>query len=244
MDFSDGRPVAVAESAGRGENMADKGVSGIILWGGAGQAIVLGELYARLKIPIVAIVDDDPKITSPFSDVPLYSGVDFKARLLPRLSNEERSTLRALVAMGSEQRGKDRIALGEWFESSGIALATAIHPEAFVATDARIGAGSQILAMSAVAARAEIGRSCIINTKASVDHECVLEDGVHVACGATLAGYVQIGRAAFIGAGATVLPRRRIGANAIVGAGAVVTRDVTAGTVVVGNPARPLARHG
>jgi maltose O-acetyltransferase len=42
----------------------------------------------------------------------------------------------------------------------------------------------------------------------------------------------------WIGGGALVLPNVTIGINAVVGAGAVVTRDVPAGTVVVGNPAR------
>ena len=43
---------------------------------------------------------------------------------------------------------------------------------------------------------------------------------------------------ASVGAGATILPGIRIGANAMIGAGAVVTRDVAAGTTVIGNPAR------
>jgi UDP-2-acetamido-3-amino-2,3-dideoxy-glucuronate N-acetyltransferase len=41
-----------------------------------------------------------------------------------------------------------------------------------------------------------------------------------------------------IGGGAVILPGIRIGRNAMVGAGAVVTRDVPASKVVVGNPAR------
>lgn len=45
-------------------------------------------------------------------------------------------------------------------------------------------------------------------------------------------------RGASIGANATILPGLTIGANAMVGAGAVVTRDVPANAIVVGNPAR------
>lgn len=43
---------------------------------------------------------------------------------------------------------------------------------------------------------------------------------------------------ASIGANATILPGCHIGMNAMVGAGAVVTRDVSADSTVVGNPAR------
>lgn len=47
-----------------------------------------------------------------------------------------------------------------------------------------------------------------------------------------------IERGASIGAAAVILPGLTIGAGAMVGAGAVVTRDVPARALVVGNPAR------
>lgn len=42
----------------------------------------------------------------------------------------------------------------------------------------------------------------------------------------------------WIGAGVLILPGVTLGENSVVGAGAVVTRNVEANTVVVGNPAR------
>lgn len=53
---------------------------------------------------------------------------------------------------------------------------------------------------------------------------------------------VRIGRNAWIGAGATILPGVTIGDNAVVGAASVVTKDVAADTIVVGNPAKFLKR--
>ena len=51
---------------------------------------------------------------------------------------------------------------------------------------------------------------------------------------------VTIGDDVWIGGGAIILSGVSISDGAIVGAGAVVTRDVAAGTVVAGNPARPI----
>ena len=53
---------------------------------------------------------------------------------------------------------------------------------------------------------------------------------------------ITIGRNVWIGGGALILPGVTVGDNAIVGAGSVVTRDVPAGSTVVGNPARAMRR--
>lgn len=54
---------------------------------------------------------------------------------------------------------------------------------------------------------------------------------------------VSIGCNSFIGAGAIVLPGTDIGFNCIIGAGAVVKGIIPDGSIMVGNPAKNIAKH-
>lgn len=51
---------------------------------------------------------------------------------------------------------------------------------------------------------------------------------------------VHIGRNCWLGAGVIVLPGITIGDNSVIGAGSVVTKDIPANVVAVGNPCRVL----
>ena len=57
---------------------------------------------------------------------------------------------------------------------------------------------------------------------------------------------IRIGRNCWLGAGVIVLPGVTIGENTVIGAGSVVTKDIPANVVAVGNPCRvlrPISEH-
>jgi sugar O-acyltransferase (sialic acid O-acetyltransferase NeuD family) len=208
-------------------------VKPIVLWGATGQARVLAEFLGALEYDVVALIDTGANVTSFLPGVPLLRGSDE----LRAWRSARGGAMAALVAIGGS-RGGERLAVQQTLAADGYDLPAAVHPRAFVAADAALGAGSQILALAAVCAGARLGAACIVNTGASVDHECRLGDGVHVGPGAHLAGNVTVGDGAFIGTGASVIPRMTIGAGATVGAGAVVVSDIPPNAVAYGNPAR------
>jgi sugar O-acyltransferase (sialic acid O-acetyltransferase NeuD family) len=207
----------------------------IVIWGATGQALVVNEFARQVGLEIRALVDNDPELRSPIEGVPLLHGL---AQLESWLGEQVAGAdIGAVIAVGGV-RGRERLELAARLLALGLEPVRAIHPAAYVARDARCGPGLQVMAGAVVGARAELGSQCLINTGATVDHECVLADGVHVGPGAHLAGCVRVGEHSFLGTGAIILPRVTIGEDVVVGAGAVVNKDLPNGVVAMGNPAK------
>ena len=205
-----------------------------IIWGCSGHAKVLASAIRSQSGQVLAFFDNK-EVPSILTGVPVYFGESG----FNTWAKEEKNLLNVtgLVGIGGN-KGADRMDIQNIFRTAGLKLDPLIHPTAFVCNTAILGYGTQVLAQALVAADSRLGDVCIVNHKASVDHECILGNGVHLAPGATVCGCVTIGNNVMIGAGSVVLPRLKIGSDALIGAGAVVTKDVPAGSIVVGNPGR------
>lgn len=137
---------------------------------------------------------------------------------------------------------------------------SSIEEEVFVADSAsireRVQVGRQsVIGRNAVVERdTSIGARCTIQTLAYVTGDTTIESGVFIGPCVSMSNDKYMGleavpmkgptirRDARIGNNASLLPGVDIGNGAMVGAGAVVTRDVPAGTIVVGSPAQVI-RH-
>lgn len=117
-------------------------------------------------------------------------------------------------------------------------IATLVHPNSSIGQNVTIGEGTVIMAGSVINSDSMIGKGCIINTCASVDHDCILEDYVHVAVGAHACGTVQIGHHTWIGAGSTVINNVSVCPECMIAAGAVVVKNIMENGTYVGVPAR------
>jgi sugar O-acyltransferase (sialic acid O-acetyltransferase NeuD family) len=206
-----------------------------VLWGSSGHAKVLAEAITLLGGCVVALFDNS-EIKSSLSGVPVYKG-ESQFCNWAGAQGKEIQNISGLVAIGGAG-GRDRLAIQELFHRYGLFIPVIRHPSAVISSSSYLGAGTQILALSNISSDVQSGEACIVNHRASVDHECRLGNGVHIAPGAVLCGCVTVADNVFVGAGAIILPRLSIGANSIIGAGAVVTRDVPEGVTVVGNPAK------
>jgi sugar O-acyltransferase (sialic acid O-acetyltransferase NeuD family) len=206
----------------------------IVLWGATGQSIVLDEFLHKLGYRIIALFENNKNIKSPFADIPIFIG---KEGFYYWKSKNKCTEIFFLVAIGGD-KGRERLEIQDFFISEGLKPTSACHPHSYIADSVKIGIGCQILVNSTVCAKVIIEDGVIVNTSASIDHECIIRKGVHIGPGAKLAGCVEVGENSFIGTGAIILPRIKIGKNVIVGAGAVVTKNVSDNLLVYGNPAK------
>lgn len=141
------------------------------------------------------------------------------------------------VAIGNNAKRK------KWFDKlkeRNLSLINVIDKSALVSHAATIGEGSFIGKLAILNHGSSIGDNCVINTRALIEHGCHIDNHVNISTNATLNGDVHCEDGSFVGSGAVVNGQTTIGAWGLVGSGAVVIKDVSAGTTVVGVPARPI----
>jgi len=84
----------------------------------------------------------------------------------------------------------------------------------------------------------KIGDDCLIMAQAHIAHDCLIGDAVIMANAATLAGHVEVGDRANIGAYSGVHQFCRVGKEAYVGGYSVVVKDALPFALTVGNHAK------
>jgi sugar O-acyltransferase (sialic acid O-acetyltransferase NeuD family) len=140
--------------------------------------------------------------------------------------------------LGTTAPARDRL-VDEISERFRIAFATLVHPRAYVSPLASLAPGVFVGAGCVVAAGAALGAHVYVNRGVTIGHDTLVGAFARLMPGCNIGGHVRIGAGATVGMGANVLQELDLGARCFVGAGSVVTRDVGAGQLVVGSPAKP-----
>lgn len=104
----------------------------------------------------------------------------------------------------------------------GFMIPNIVHPNASISKYSKIEIGTAILSGAIVNTNSIIGKGCILNINSIVDHDCNVEDGVHISSGAIVRSMVNIGELSIIGEGACITQGKNISKNTIINAGIVI----------------------
>jgi len=207
----------------------------IVGLGAGGHGRVIADILSRLdNYSLAGWIDNNPD---------LKGGNVAGANVLgdDAMINKLASTgiTQVFIGLGSILDTQPRQNLSQMAQQAGLDLPSIIDPTATVSSGAHIGDGSCIFPHVVVNTGSRLGLCSIINTRATLEHDCDVGDYCHLAPGSIIGGNCKIGNFTHIGIGAVVKEGITIGNNVVIGAGAVVISNIPSHTTVFGVPAKP-----
>lgn len=204
----------------------------LLIIGASGHGKVIADIALKMnEWKDIEFLDDDESIKSSM-------GIDVMGK-----SSDVSKYIKSydiFIAIGNNIT---REKIQEELESQGASIPVLIHPMAVIGEQVEFGTGTAIMAGVVINCCSKIGKGCIINTGASIDHDNHIEDYVHISPGVHTAGTVRIGKGTWLGVGSNVSNNLNITSGCKVGAGAVVVKDITEPGTYVGVPARKIDKN-
>jgi len=192
----------------------------IILVGGGGHCKVIIDAIRKSKEFDIIGITDPQLVGQKISGIPVLGNDDE----LPSLFKE--GVKYAFIGVGSVGDCTARKNIDANLNRIGFELPVIVHPKAVVGSDVELGKGTFVAAGAVINPGVKTGMNVIVNTCASIDHDCVMGDFAHIAPGVTLSGGVSVGDETHIGTGANVVQNIKIGKRCMISAGFTVFRDV------------------
>jgi len=116
-------------------------------------------------------------------------------------------------------------------------LQSIVHPSAYIASSAHIGAGVVIAPFAFVGPFASVGDNVVLNVRATIGHDVQVGASSVISPHVDMNGHSSCGDAVLIGAGAIFSPGARLGHFSKIAAGSILKAVVGDGHLVHGNPA-------
>ena len=123
-------------------------------------------------------------------------------------------------------------------ETPNLHFPTLVHSSAVISFFSEIGDGTVVMPNAVIGPNSKVGNFCLINTLASIDHDCIMFDYSSLAPAAVTGGTVTIGLRSAISIGATIKSKIKIGNDCVVGANSYLNKDLPNNQVAYGTPAK------
>ena len=204
----------------------------VIIIGAGGHGKVLLDILLDTGIQVIGFLDNDAALRGKeIFGIPILG----KDEEIVRYQSDE---VKLVNGIGSVGVATLRRSVYEKFKAQGFHFRQVIHPSAVISQRAFLEEGVQVMAGAVINIGSRIEEDTIINTRASVDHDCRIGKHVHIAPGVTLSGGVSVGDETLIGTGSSVIQGVSIEERVLVGAGSNVIGNISDNYKGYGNPIR------
>lgn len=133
---------------------------------------------------------------------------------------------------------QERIELFKSLNISDSALATFIHPLAYVAPNVKLGAGCVVMPNASVSPGVKLGKCCLVMVGATIGHNNIIGDHCHFAAQSCTSSFITIAEGVHLGLNACLREDLSIGKNSTLGMGSVLLENIGENEIWAGNPAR------
>jgi sugar O-acyltransferase (sialic acid O-acetyltransferase NeuD family) len=192
----------------------------IILIGGGGHCkSCIDVIEQEGRFAIAGVVDKSDKVGEKVLGYPVLGTDDDLPELVKTYQN-------VLITLGQIKTPERRISLFKKLLEMDAHFPVIRSPLAYVSPHGQVGEGTIIMHHGMINAGARVGRNCIINTKALVEHDAVIEDHCYIATAALINGGARVGAGTFIGSNAVTREYISICDNAVIGCGAQITKSI------------------
>ncbi|WP_298507192.1 acetyltransferase [uncultured Maribacter sp.] len=206
----------------------------VLIFGSSGHAKVVIDIFERLSYKIIGLLDSNrAKGESTFG----YSVLGDEKNIMEL--RQSYPDLELFIAIGDNYTRK---IIKEKITAifPDIKFASAIHPFAIIGKEVKLGQGIAVMGGVVINSDSTIEDFTIINTRASVGHDCRLEAFSSLSPNVTLGGNVNIGELSAISISATIIHGITISKYTVIGASSLINKDCQSLSVYYGNPGKKI----
>lgn len=199
----------------------------LLIIGAGGHGKVCADIAFKMnKWEIIEFLDDDEN-----------KNEALKFKVIGKL-NECKKYIKThdfFVAIGNN---KEREKVHNLLDKYDCRIVNLVHPSTIIGMEVEIGFGCVFIAGSIINSGAKIGNGVIVNTSATIDHDCNIKNFSHIGPGVNIGGTTTIGNRVWLCIGAKITNNIEVTSDCIIGASGVVVKDIVEEGKYIGVPVR------
>jgi len=169
----------------------------IVLLGGGGHChSVIDVIEQENKYEIIGIIDKKELIGTDVLGYKIIASDD-------ELDEIYRTCKNAIITVGQIETNHVRVKLFNKLKELGFNLPVIVSPLAYVSKHSFIDEGTVVMHHALINANVKIGKNCIVNSKALIEHDSIIEDYCHISTASVINGGVIVKEGNFFGSNAT-----------------------------------------